>query len=262
MERKMLNLKRPLAIFDLETTGIDVNRDRIVSFACVKMMPNGEFEKTGDMLFNPGIPIPPEASRVHGITDEMVAHQPQFYERAQEVYDLFIGCDLGGFNAEKFDLPLLRNEFARCGIMDFGEKAHFVDVMTIYHKNEKRDLSSAVRLYLHKNHDGAHGAHEDALATAEILLKQIEAYALPQDAKGLDDYCHEKDPNFVDAEGKLVWKEGVAIFNFGSKVRGKSLQDVVETQCDYLHWILGTNFSEEFKAIIRNALDGDFPSQR
>lgn len=255
----MMQLKRPLAIFDLETTGIDVSRDRIVSMAYVKILPDGSMDCSGDILINPGIPIPLEASRVHGITDEQVAQCPQFHERAEEIYQMFQDCDLGGFNAERFDLPLLRNEFARCGITDFGEKAHFVDVMTIYHKNEKRDLSSAVRMYLQKNHDGAHGAHDDALATAEILLKQIELYGLPDDVKGLDDYCHEKDPNFVDSQGKLVWKEGVATFNFGSKVRGQSLQDVVETQASYLHWILGTNFSEELKEIIRKALDGDFP---
>ncbi len=254
-----LVLTKPLAVFDLETTGTNVSSDRIISIGIIKLSP-GHPEFSREYLVHPGIPIPPAATAIHKITDEMVRNKPSFKAISAELLDLFNGCDVGGFNIKKFDLPLLTQEFERAGTQGFQQGRKIVDSMIIYKKQERRDLSAAARFYLNREHTGAHAALSDAQVALEILKAQIEKYALPRDSEGLHEFCHDKIPNAVDTDGKLTWKNGKAIFTFGKKM-GKSLADVVADDPGYLEWMIGGSFSDDLKVIIKNALDGNLPKE-
>ncbi len=266
-----LKLDRPLAILDIETTSIDVNTARIVQIGYIVLIDNrledDAHEKKrlianreAEFLINPGIPIPPEASAVHGITDAMVVDKPKFVDVASTIIKDLKNCDLAGFNIEKFDLPILARHFAEYEI-DFPKDRRIIDAMTICHRNEKRDLAWATRFYLGREHDNAHDAFADASTTAEILIKQVERYGLPQDIPSLDLYCHEKPAEYVDQEGKLQWRGDEAFFSFG-KVKGMTLRQAAKSNADYLRWILGADFSPEFKQIVSDALSGRFPVRR
>lgn len=246
----MLSLNKSLAVIDLETTGTDVETDRIVSIAIVKINTDGSVEEGREWLINPEIAIPPAASKVHGITDEMVKDKPTFKNLSNTILGELKNCDISGFNVEKFDLPLLTNEFKRAGFSDFVSDVAIIDVMKIYHKNESRDLSAAVKYYLNRSFDDAHSAIHDARATAEILIKQVERYSLPQDTKGLHDYCHEVPENYVDPDGKLIMQDGEITINFG-KFSGKTVKEIRKIKPDYIQWILGSDFSEEVKKALR-----------
>ena len=260
---KNLPLIRPLVFFDLETTGIDVDRDRIVQIAMIRVEPDGQ-RKTFESLVNPECPIPPGASAVHGIKDEDVRDQPTFSQIRQEVEDFLTDADLGGFNSVNFDLPLLQAELKRAGgELDFPGVRH-LDAMKIFHLMEKRDLTAAYKFYCGKDLTGAHNALADTEATLEILDAQIARYEeVPAEIDALHRFCNPDEGLFVDRRRKFKWNDqGEAAFTFG-KYQGKSLQQVIADQRgrSYLEWMLTSNFSEEVKGILRDALDGAFPKK-
>ncbi len=253
-----LRLQRPLVFFDLETTGLDVERDRIVELGLVKLMPDGE-RLTRARRINPGMPIPPEASAVHGITDADVADCPTFARIAKDLHIWLQGCDLGGYNVERFDLPLLAAEFRRVQLAFPEENTLVVDAYRIFAQREGRDLTSAYRFYCAKELQGAHSAEADILATVEVLQGQLERYPdLPSDIQGLHAVCHPIDPNAVDAAGRLMWKNGEAVIGFG-KHRGRTLREMAAQEPGYLRWIIGGDFGPDLKEIAAQALRGTFP---
>jgi len=244
-----LKLERPLVGFDLETTGVNVDRDRIVQIALVRIEPGGA-RRTFETLVNPECPIPPEASAVHGITDADVRDMPTFGQIRRDVEEVLADADLAGFNSVNFDLPLLQAELRRVGShFDFGGIRH-LDAMRIFHAMEPRDLTAALRFYCGKDLVGAHGALADTEATLEILDAQIARYeAVPDEGR------------FVDRTRKFAWTDrGEALFTFG-KYQGRTLNEVAALGDGrgYLEWMLGKDFSEEVKGILREALDGVFP---
>ncbi len=183
-----LNLKKPIIFFDLETTGIDIMHDRIVEISMIKVLPSGEeIEKTRRV--NPGIPIPAEATAVHHITDADVANEPMFRQIARSLANEMTGCDIAGFNSNRFDIPMLDQEFQRAGVKFDFSKARFVDVQTIFHKKEQRTLVAAYRFYCGKELDGAHSANADTRATLEVLKSQLDHYDdLPNDIEELSKF--------------------------------------------------------------------------
>jgi len=258
---KNLHLTRPLAFFDLETTGVDVERDRIVQIAIIRVEPDG-VHRTFESLVNPECPIPPESTAVHGITDSDVGDAPTFARICPAVEAMFADADLAGYNSVRFDQPLLVHELNRAGsALDFRGVKH-LDAMRIFHLKEKRDLTAAYKLYCGGELTGAHNALADTTATLEILDAQLAHYDdLPRDVAALHTFCNPDEGKFVDLRRKFVWNdEGEAEFTFG-KYQGKSLNTVVADQRgrSYLEWMLGRDFSEEIKGILREALDGVFP---
>lgn len=254
-----LKLNRPLAFFDLETTGINTQSDRIIEIAVVKCLPKGNVKDLHHLL-NPEIPIPPSATDVHGITDADVALAPTFAQIAPRLLAFLDGCDLSGFNVRRFDLPLLQQEFRRCGIAFDTTGRRVVDVQTIYHMKEARDLSAALRFYCDRDHTEAHGAMPDVLATLDVLQAQLRRYDdLPRDIDALEAVVHPRDPSWADEDGKLVWEHGSIVFSFG-KYRGSSLQSIIDSDRAYVMWILEGSFPEATKALIRRVLDGDVPA--
>ncbi len=257
--KRSLILTRPIVSFDLETTGLDIQKDRIVEISCVKILP----DSTKDIRtyrVNPGIPISPEASRVHGITNADVENEPRIQELASSLAEFLEGCDLTGFNLERFDLPLLKNEFSRCGI-DFPRgPINVIDAQKIFFKKEPRTLSAAYQFYCSKELNNAHSAQADAEATAEILMAQVERYEdLPTTIEELHTYCHPLHPDWVDPEGKIIWKSGQATINFGRHT-GTPLEQLARHDRGYLQWVLKKNFSSEVMEICEAALRGEFPS--
>jgi DNA polymerase-3 subunit epsilon len=255
-----LELKRPLAFLDLETTGINTQSDHIVEIAVLKYLPRGTSRSFVHRI-NPEIPIPLEATKVHGIHDEDVALEPTFRQIVTRLVDFLQDCDLSGFNLRRFDLPLLQNEFRRCEMELPMEGRHIVDVQTIFHMREPRDLSAALQFYCGREHTGAHGAMADVQATAEILFAQLQHYEdLPRSVAELESNVHPRDPSWLDEDGKLVRDGNNVIITFG-KHRGTSLSKIIERDRDYIQWILDGNFHESTKAVIRKALDNQLPDQ-
>ena len=255
-----LYLKRPLVFFDLETTGLDFLNDRIVQFAFIRLEPDKSAREWMELV-NPGTPIPPEASAVHGITDAMVFDKPGFDHFAPKISDLIKDCDLAGFNVIKFDAPFLQAEMARHGFPLDLENTFIIDPQVIYHKNEPRDLSAAYRFYCQKELTDAHDALADVRATLHILDVQVEKYGrLPKDIKALHKYCNADQGKWVTQDRKFMWKDGEAVLSFG-KHRGKTLKWLHENETDYLRWMRDSDFSEETKAIIQNAINGIFPQK-
>lgn len=248
-----LKLDRPLVVFDIESTGTSPRQDRIIELAAIKIMPDGTEERKC-WLLNPGVHIPEETTLIHSIADEDVADCPLFSEKAREIYEFFDGCDLSGFNADRFDIPCLEEEFARVGLL-FGSSARrHVDVQRIYHRMERRDLSAAVRFYLGKNHDGAHGAMADAEATLGVLCSQLERYGeLPHTVQEMDEYLVPRDPLNADRGGMLRWKDGELTVNFGRK-KGVSLAKLFKTEPNYLRWIVKGDFDTEVRMIVDDLL--------
>jgi len=255
-----LQLDRPLVVFDLETTGVDVANDRIVELAAAILLPGGGRE-TKTWLINPERLIPPGATKVHGISDADVADAPTFADLGGELAAIFDGADLSGFNAERFDVPLLRAEFARIGRTFPTPGTHILDSHTIFVKREPRNLAAAVTFYCGRSLDGAHRAEADAVAAADVLLGQLERYPdLPREVGALYEALHPTDPNSVDASGKLAWHDGQAVLTFG-KHRDRSLQELVKSEPDYLRWVLGKDFPDDTRHIISEALEGRYPSR-
>jgi DNA polymerase-3 subunit epsilon len=246
-----LSLNRPLAVLDLETTGVDPQTDRIVEVSVLKVLPDGDRQHRTCRV-NPGIPIPAAATAVHGITDADVAGEPSFGQVAAALEEFLRGCDLCGFNIKRFDLPLLYAEFRRAGVPFVLEGRALVDPQEIYHHFERRDLTSAVRFYLGRAHHGAHSAAADVLATAEVLDAMLGRYAeLPRSAEDL--HVHFKDPKAVDSNGKFIRVNDEIRFAFG-KHKGQPLAVVARESPDYLRWILSGDFFSDTKDLVRQAL--------
>jgi drug/metabolite transporter (DMT)-like permease/DNA polymerase III epsilon subunit-like protein len=254
-----LRLERPLAVFDLETTGLYPQKDRIVEIAIVKVHPDGRREVYARRV-NPGVPIPPEVSRIHGIRDEDVAGEPRFKEVAAEVLDLLSGCDFAGFNVERYDLPLLQAEFVRAGLALRIEGRAILDASSIFHRKEPRHLAAAYRFYCGRDLAGAHSAQADAEACVEILDAQLARYDdLPRDAAGLHAWSHPRAADRVDLMGKFVWVEQEACFSFG-KNQGRRLSDVASSERSYLDWLVRADgFPPDAVEIVQAALRGEFP---
>jgi DNA polymerase-3 subunit epsilon len=254
-----VKLIRPLIFFDIEATGADATRDRIVEIALIKSLPDGRREEK-ILRINPGIRISAEVIAIHGITNEEVAHAPYFKDVAISLLDFMEGCDFGGFGIARFDIPLLIEEFKRCGFpFPKGEPA-ILDGLTIFHRKEPRDLTAAYQFYCQKQLVGAHGARADALASEEVLYGQLARYPdLPQDMAGLHAFCNKLDERYVDSSRKMIWKDGEAAINFG-KHKGELLKDLVKRQRDYVEWMVQDGkFSQDVVDICWKALKGEFP---
>ncbi|MEK7381741.1 MAG: 3'-5' exonuclease [Elusimicrobiota bacterium] len=258
-----MKLDRPLCVFDLEATGTDPLNDRIVDVCVLRHDLDGK-ETLLSSLVDPGVPIPAESTAIHRITDAMVRGEPTLKDLAPRLLEIFEGADLSGFNAARYDIPLLTTELKRAGFDWPLAGKRVVDCYTIFARKERRDLSAAYRFYCGKDHSGAHRAEADARATAEILFAQVERYPdLPKDVAGLDAFCSQIDPSRVDAEGKFVWKNGEAAFNFGNKHKGKTLREVVARDRAYINWMVDKgNFSADVIRICREALEGKFPAKK
>ena len=244
-----LNLDYPIVFFDLETTGVDVAKDRIVEICLLKVFPNGN-EEAKTMRINPGIHIPKEASEVHGIYDEDVADCPKFAEAAAGIWDFIKGCDLAGFNSNHFDIPMLAEEFLRAGVQADLTKCRRVDVQNIYHKLERRTLVAAYKFYCHKNLEDAHSALADTRATYEVLCAQLDHYpdTLQNNIDFLADYS-QMNRN-VDFAGRIIKDDnGVDVFNFG-KYKGMPVADVLRRDPGYFSWMMQGDFTLNTKQVL------------
>ncbi|MET2985696.1 exonuclease domain-containing protein [Aureibaculum conchae] len=243
-----LKLNKPIVFFDLETTGINIAKDRIVEISILKVHPNGNKESK-TWLVNPEMEIPAEVVAIHGIDNEKVVTEPTFAELAKEINQLIEGCDLAGFNSNRFDIPLLAEEFLRVGI-DFDMKNRVgVDVQVIYHKKEQRTLSAAYKYYCDKDLENAHSAEADTIATYEILKAQLDKYDdLENDVKFLHEFSsHKKRADFA---GFIMFNEkDEEIFTFG-KYKGKKVADVLEKDKGYYSWIQNADFPLYTKKVL------------
>lgn len=239
-----LNLTKPLAFIDLETTGINVMRDRIVEIAILKVAPDGSISNYTRRV-NPTIPIPEQASAIHGIYDKDVQDKSTFRDIAQEVLEFIGDADMAGFNSNKFDIPLLGEEFLRAGIDFTNEGRKNIDIQSIFHKKEPRNLSAAYKFYCNKDLIDAHSAEADITATYNILLAQLQLY---DDLKNEVDFLHEYTKgNSVDLSGRMVYdKDGKERFNFG-KYKGKLVEEVLKEQPQYYDWIMKSEFAKDTK---------------
>lgn len=243
-----LQLKRPIAFFDLETTGISVVHDRIVEICVLKVnVDNSEEVKT--YRINPTIPIPKQSSEIHGIYDKDVADKPTFAQLGKEIANFMKDCDVAGFNSNKFDVPMLAEEFLRAGIdFDFLKRKR-VDVQVIFHKKEQRTLTAAYRFYCGKELEGAHGAEADTRATYEVLKSQLDKYDdLKNDLDFLSEFSsHTKNVDFL---GRIVYDDnGVEVFNFG-KHKGKPVEQVFDKEPSYYNWMMNGDFPLNTKQVL------------
>ncbi len=245
-----LNLKNPLVFFDLETTGIDIVNDRIVEISYLKIYPNGK-EESKTMRINPERHIPEASTEIHGISDADVSGCPTFKEEAKNIANDIEGCDLAGYNSNRFDIPLLAEEFIRAGIDIDMKKRKFVDVQTIFHKMEQRTLSAAYKFYCKKDLVGAHGAAADTKATYEVLMAQLDMYPdLKNDIEYLSAFSSfNKNADFA---GRIVYDDnGIEYINFG-KYKGKKVTDVFKEDQGYYGWIMQSNFALDTKRVLTN----------
>lgn len=251
-----LELKKPICFFDLETTGTNIVKDRIVEIAILKVFPNGNRQQF-TWLVNPEIEIPVEVIAVHGISNEKVVNEPTFKALSKTVYELIKDSDLSGFNCDRFDIPLLVEELLRAGIDVDLKKMHSVDVQTIFHKMEQRTLSAAYQFYCSKQLENAHSAEADTLATYEVLLAQLERYSdLPSTVAELSEFTARRDR--VDFAGQLALDEdGDPIFNFG-KHKGAKVRVVLENEPGYFGWILNADFPLYTKKVLTQIKLGTF----
>ena len=244
-----LNLKNPIVFFDLETTGININSDRIVEICYLKVYPNGN-EESKTLRINPEMHIPEESSSIHGIYDEDVVNCPTFKEVAKNIARDIEGADLAGFNSNRFDIPVLAEEFLRAGVDIDMSKRKFIDVQVIFHKMEQRTLSAAYKFYCDKNLNDAHTAEADTRATYEVLKAQLDRYSddLQNDMAFLADFsAYNKN---VDFAGRVVYDDnGVEVFNFG-KYKGMAVSDVFKKDQGYYSWMLNSDFTLNTKAVL------------
>ena len=243
-----LKLHKPLCTFDLETTGINISKDRIVEICILKVNPDASRESK-TWLVNPEMLIPKESSAIHGITDEKIKDAPTFREIAPKIQEMINGCDLAGFNSNRFDVPLLAEEFLRVGL-DFDlNKFKLVDAQTIFHKMEQRNLSAAYKFYCGKTLENAHSAEADVLATFEVLDAQVGRYEdLPKDVAGLSEFSfHSK---FADLAGMIHFDEyNKEIFAFG-KYKGQKVKEVFQKDLGYYAWIQNADFPLYTKKVL------------
>ncbi len=242
-----LKLERPLVVFDLETTGINVSKDRIIEISLLKIFPEGH-EELKTYRVNPGIHIPAETSEIHGIYDKDVLDKPSFKELAPGLVTFLTECDFCGFNSNKFDFPLLVEEFYRVDIPFEIDHRKFIDVQRIFHHKEPRNLKAALQFYCNKNLENAHSAEADTIATWEILKAQMERYEdLPSDLAGLHNMSGQN--NLADLAGRLVYKGDDIVFNFG-KYRGKRVAEILSRDAGYYKWMMGGDFPSQTKNVL------------
>ncbi len=240
----MLQLKKPLAFIDLETTGVNLGTDRIVEIAIVKILTDGT-KSIKRKIINPEMPIPAGASDVHGITDDMVKDAPTFKQVANELKQMLDGCDIAGYNSNRFDIPLLMEEFLRVQVEFDMKGRRMMDVQKIFHQMEQRTLSAAYKFYCNKKLEGAHGAEVDASATHEILLAQLERY--PALGNTVDSILKTiGDETVVDFARRFVLENGVEVFNFG-KYKGRPVADVLKAEPQYYDWMMKGDFPQHTK---------------
>lgn len=243
-------MSRPIIFFDLETTGPDIVADRAVQFAAVKL--TGDLSLSGEernMLINPEKPILASAVEIHHITDQMVTGKPTFCEVSGELFSFLDGCDYAGYNIIHFDVPMLSEEFARCGMVWPSPDARFLDALHVFREKEKRDLAGAMRFYLGLGHEGAHDALADVKATKMVLVAQMAKY---RDISSVDSYCTFcSNPNALDMAGKIVLNDkGEAVYSFG-KDKGKSVKQFP----GFGQWMLNQSFSSNTKNIVRSLIN-------
>ena len=235
-----LNLKNPLVFFDLETTGIDIVKDRIIEISYVKVFPNGK-EESKTMRINPGMPIPPASTAIHGITDDDVKDCPLFKNVAKQLAAQIEGCDLAGYNSNRFDIPLLAEEFLRAGVDIDLTRRKFIDVQTIFYKMEQRTLAAAYKFYCQKSLENAHTAAADTMATYEVLKAQLDRYPeLKNDVAFLSEFS--SFTNNVDFAGRMVYNDKTQeVFNFG-KYKGRLVEEVLKQDPAYYSWMMNGDF--------------------
>ena len=245
-----LNLKKPIIFFDLETTGVNISHDRIIELSYIKVYPNGT-EEEKSMRINPEMSIPAESTAIHHITDEDVADKPTFKQIAKELAKVFEGCDIAGYNSNRFDIPLLMEEFLRAGINIELSRQKFVDVQTIFHKMEQRTLSAAYKFYCNGDLENAHSANADTRATYEVLKAQLDRYpTLENDVDFLAKYSSQS--RNVDLAGRIVLNDqDVEVFNFG-KYKGQPVETVLKKDPGYFGWILQGDFAQNTKSVLTN----------
>jgi DNA polymerase-3 subunit epsilon len=254
-------LEKPLAILDIESTGAAPHRDRIIELSILKVLPGGGSESQ-TWRINPGIPIPAETSDIHGIYDEDVARKPEFRRLAPQVAEFLRDCDLVGFGIAQFDLPILRIEFERADCDFPMDDRRIIDAKTIYHKREPRTLSAAHVFYTGTAFEDAHSAEADVLATYRVLLGQFAKYGdLPNSIQGLHLLCNPDQQDWVDSEGKFIWRGNDVFFNFG-KHRREPLREVCVTDPPYIEWFLQSDFRAELKTIVAAASQGRLPQRQ
>lgn len=245
-----LNLRNPLVFFDLETTGINIVKDRIVEISYLKVSPNGDQESRTRRI-NPEMPIPPESTAIHGISDEDVKDAPVFKSIAKSLAAQIEGCDLAGYNSNRFDIPLLAEEFLRADVDIDLMKRKFVDVQTIFHKKEQRTLAAAYKFYCQKDLENAHSAEADTKATYEILKSQLDFY---DDLENDIDFLSEFSSfgNNVDFAGRVVYNEkNQEVINFG-KYKGRLVEEVLKVDPGYYGWIMQGDFTLHTKKVFTN----------
>lgn len=262
-----LKLTRDLIFFDIESTGLHVIRDRIIQLAMIKYSAKGKEPEERTYLINPGIPISEEAMSVHGITPKDVARKPLFGQLAQEIYDFIGNADLAGYNSNRFDVPMLMEEFDRAGLEFNVDNRRLIDVQRIFYKMEPRTLSAALRFYCQQEMENAHDAMADVRATIEVFKGQLKMYdgkpyidndgnevpnAVQADIKALHEFTN--DTRFVDATQKMKYDQnGKIVFAFG-KYNGQSVADVFKRDKNYYNWILNKEFSSQVKQIARRIM--------
>lgn len=243
-----LNLKKPIIFFDLETTGTNIMHDRIVELSYIKIYPNGEEEEKTRRL-NPEMHIPEEATAVHHIADEDVKDAPTFKMIAKDLLRIFEGCDIAGFNSNKFDVPLLMEEFLRVGLKFDVSNRKFVDVQTIFHKMEQRTLVAAYKFYCNKDLQDAHSALADTRATYEVLKEQLNRYSsLENDVEFLSKFSSQN--RNLDLAGRIIKNDkDEPVFNFG-KYKGQRVEDVLKKDTGYYSWMLQGDFTQNTKDVL------------
>lgn len=247
-----LQLSKPIAFIDLETTGISITNDRIIEIAIVKIATDGT-RLVKRKLINPGMPIPAGSTAVHGITDDMVKDAPSFKQVANECKQFMDHCDIGGYNSNRFDIPMLIEEFLRAGIEFSTEGRKFVDVQKIFHKMEERTLSAAYKFYCQKILEGAHSAEADAQATYEILEAQVTRY--PQMGATVDSIVQfTGEDEMVDFARRFIKENGIEIFNFG-KHKGKTVEKVLREEPQYYDWMMKGDFAKNTKQKLTEILN-------
>ena len=256
-----LVLERPLVFFDIESTGTNPYRDRIVEIAVIKVMPDGSREDVVRRI-NPCMPIPAGASAVHGIYDADVADCPTFDVVAHNLYKYLEGCDLAGYNIVKFDVPMLQEEFKRCGLELSMKERKLIDVFNIFCRLYPRNLSAAYKFFCNGDLEDAHSALADTDATVAVLFGQLAKHPeLPREMAGLAEFSAARDADFVDSEGRLKFSGDEVVINFG-KNSGRRLRDLASEDPGFLRWMLRSDFSDEVKTVIKNALAGEFPTRK
>lgn len=243
-----LRLTKPIAFIDLETTGLDIAKDRIVEISILKIEIDGKKQSLTQRI-NPEMSISKESTEIHGISNKDVENEPTFREMAPKIRDFISNADLAGFNSNKFDIPLLVEEFLRVEV-DFNvDKRKLIDVQNIFHKMEKRTLEAAYKFYCDKNLANAHSAEADVTATFEVLEAQLVRY---QDLEGTAAFLHEFSSmkNTVDLAGRIVYNDsGEEVFNFG-KYSGKKVSEVFEKDPSYYSWIMNADFTMDTKRVL------------